>query len=89
MNLAFLFVAGILLFSSTLFVEEQRKQPVPQGALRLNLDGFLADNRDQNSGLKALLNNVQKQVISEKYQYLMWFLLLPKQKKTSVLKVLC
>ncbi|KGQ56280.1 protease [Gallibacterium anatis str. Avicor] len=66
MNLAFLFVAGILLFSSTLFVEEQRKQPVPQGALRLNLDGFLADNRDQNSGLKALLNNVQKQVISEK-----------------------
>lgn len=66
MNLLFLLVAAILFIGISLFVGEQNKQPLPQGALRLNLDGFLADNRDQNSELKALLNNLQQQAMPEK-----------------------
>lgn len=66
MNLLFLLMAAILFIGISLFVGEQNKQPLPQGALRLNLDGFLADNRDQNSELKALLNNLQQQAMPEK-----------------------
>ncbi|MFC0308344.1 signal peptide peptidase SppA [Gallibacterium trehalosifermentans] len=66
MNIVFLFVAGILLLGISLVVHDKNNQPIPQGALRLNLTGFLADNRDENSELKALLNNLQQQTMPEK-----------------------
>ncbi|MFC0323982.1 signal peptide peptidase SppA [Gallibacterium melopsittaci] len=66
MNIVFLFIAGILLLGISLTIHDKNNQPIPQGALRLNLAGFLADNRDENSELKALLNNLQQQSMPEK-----------------------
>ena len=65
MNFLFVIFVLILIGISALFSGEKSDVPMVQGALRLNLDGFLADNREPNSELKALLNNFQQQTMPE------------------------
>lgn len=66
MNIVFLLFTMILFLAIGIVANNKNSQPIPQGALRLNLDGFLADNREENSELKALLNNLQQQSMPEK-----------------------
>lgn len=49
-----LFIPAIVMFSGT---DKSNKTPFTQGALRLNLDGYLADNREDNSDFYRLLQS--------------------------------
>lgn len=66
MNIIFILLAVLIFAGISLIVHEKNSQPIPQGALQLKLNGFLADNREENSELKTLLNNLQQQTMPEK-----------------------
>ncbi|OBW94025.1 protease [Gallibacterium genomosp. 3] len=66
MNIIFVLLAVLIFAGISLIVHEKNSQPIPQGALQLKLNGFLADNREENSELKTLLNNLQQQTMPEK-----------------------
>ncbi|TYA34985.1 signal peptide peptidase SppA [Aggregatibacter actinomycetemcomitans] len=70
MNIVFL-VFVLLLLTALPFVVGLDKQTVAlkgdQGALYLNLDGYLADNRDNQGGVKTLLKELDNQHIPQQY----------------------
>ncbi|TYA24988.1 signal peptide peptidase SppA [Aggregatibacter actinomycetemcomitans] len=70
MNIVFL-VFVLLLLTALPFVVGLDKQAVAlkgnQGALYLNLDGYLADNRDNQGGVKTLLKELDNQHIPQQY----------------------
>ncbi|MBN6064531.1 signal peptide peptidase SppA [Aggregatibacter actinomycetemcomitans] len=70
MNVVFL-VFVLLLLTALPFVVGLDKQTVAlkgdQGALYLNLDGYLADNRDNQGGVKTLLKELDNQHIPQQY----------------------
>ncbi|WP_257812577.1 signal peptide peptidase SppA [Aggregatibacter actinomycetemcomitans] len=70
MNIVFL-VFVLLLLTALPFVVGLDKQAVAlkgdQGALYLNLDGYLADNRDNQGGIKTLLKELDNQHIPQQY----------------------
>ena len=71
MNIVFLIFVLVLLsvIGIMLGVDKQEKVALngDQGALFLNLDGYLADNRDDQSDLKNLLKELENQNILQQY----------------------
>lgn len=71
MNIVFLIFVLVLLsvIGIMLGVDKQEKVALngDQGALFLNLDGYLADNRDDQSDLKNLLKELDNQNIPQQY----------------------
>ena len=59
MNLVFLVFVLVLLSVATLMIGADKSEKTvlrgDQGALLLNLDGYLADNRDEKNDFKTLL----------------------------------
>ncbi|WP_109078745.1 signal peptide peptidase SppA [Aggregatibacter kilianii] len=69
MNLVFLVFVLVMLtvLSFVLGTEKDVVLKGDQGALYLNLDGYLADNRDNQSGVKNLLKELDNQHIPQQY----------------------
>ena len=71
MNIVFLIFVLVLLSVIGIMLGADKQNKVAlngdQGALFLNLDGYLADNRDEQSGLKNLLKELDDQNIPQQY----------------------
>ena len=71
MNLVFLVFVLVLLSVATLIIGADKSEKTvlrgDQGALLLNLDGYLADNRDEKNDFKTLLKELDGQNIPQQY----------------------
>ena len=71
MNLVFLVFVLVLLSVATLMIGADKSEKTvlrgDQGALLLNLDGYLADNRDEKNDFKTLLKELDGQNIPQQY----------------------
>ena len=71
MNIVFLIFVLVLLSVIGIVIGADKQEKVAlngdQGALFLNLDGYLADNRDDQSDLKNLLKELDNQNIPQQY----------------------
>ena len=71
MNIVFLIFVLLALSVFTLIVGADKQEKVvlkgDQGALLLQLDGYLADNRDDQSSFKSMLKELDNQRIAQQY----------------------
>ena len=71
MNIVFLIFVLMALSVFTLIVGADKQEKVvlkgDQGALLLQLDGYLADNRDDQSSFKSMLKELDNQRIAQQY----------------------